>query len=64
MRVISRQAKDEEEQVLMKLTEQKKEIEEKVDSELQELHVISHNCEGDIHSIGKKTVLVKLLCAD
>lgn len=53
VRVITKQAQDEQEQVLMKLLDQKKEIEDKIEDETNCLHLISHNCEGDIHSIGQ-----------
>lgn len=57
MRVMTKQAKEEQEQVLMKFSEKKKEIEDQVDNEQDSLHLISHNCEGDIDSIGKNNLL-------
>lgn len=50
---MTKQAKEEQEQVLMTLTVKKQEIEEKIDDELDSLHLISHNCEGDVHTLGK-----------
>lgn len=59
--MITKQAQEEQEQVLLKLSEQKKEIEEKIDDELNNLHLISINCEEDITSIGEYAAMLFIL---
>jgi hypothetical protein len=59
-RVIARQKKEEQEQVLIKLTKDKQYIEEQSDFNLSELHLMGDNCESDILNIGKFILLSQL----
>jgi len=51
-RVLERQKKTEEAQTLQKFVNKKEELDQEINREIEELKLMSDNCEGDIDIIG------------
>lgn len=56
-RVLERQKMTEEAQTLQKFVHKKEELDEEINREIEELKLMSDNCEGDIDIIGMQTFL-------
>jgi len=51
-RVLDRQKNTEEKQILQKFVAKKEELDQDINREIEELKLMSDNCEGDIEIIG------------